>query len=90
MKAIYIENTKKFLKVKENENGEYYYCPKDNILLFSVNKDGDFEIISSCSHFQWFEVDAISYMQNLRQFKKYVIAEISDDFSINILVPKLQ
>ncbi len=90
MKTIYIENTKKFLKVKENENGEYYYCPKDNILLFSVNKDGDFEVINSCDHFQWFEVDAISYMQNLRQFKKYVIAEISDDFSINILVPKLQ
>jgi len=90
MKVIYVENARKFLRIEENEDGEYYYCPRCNVLLFSINKDGDFEIVNSCDHFEWFEVDAISYFQNLKQFKKYVIAEVSDDIFVNVLVPKLQ
>jgi len=90
MKVIYVENARKFLKIEEREDGEYYYCPRCNALLFYVNKDGDFEIVNSCDHFEWFEVDGMFYLQNLRQFKKYVIAEIDDDIFINVLVPKLQ
>jgi len=90
MKVIYVENARKFLKIEEREDGEYYYCPRCNVLLFSINKDGDFEIVNSCEHFQWYEVDGLFYLQNLRQFKKYVIAEVSYDFTINVLVPKLQ
>ena len=89
MKVIYVENARKFLKIEQNEDDEYYYCPRCNVLLFYIDKDGDFEITNSCPHFQWYEIDAISYFQNLRQFKKYVIAEVSYDFTINVLVPKL-
>jgi len=90
MKAIYVENVKKFLKIEQRNDGEYYYCPKDNVLLFYIDKDGDFQEMNSCDHFEWYEIDSISYMQNLKLLKKYIIAEIDDDFVVYLLVPKLQ
>jgi hypothetical protein len=88
MKEIELRNAKKYLRIEQKEDEDYYYCPLCNNLILIVDKNKNWHIGSSCRHFDFWLISITEYSLRYFQLRKMSAITIFDDINVYLLVPK--
>ena len=100
---IAIRITRRVSEMKEVKNlminrigeGTTYICSIDGTVLVEVHDDGTFESMSSCPHFEWWELTKACYYlgigdispEELKSLRKNAIMTLFEGMFVNVLVP---
>jgi len=85
----------KNLIINRSVEGTTFICPVDTTNLVEIHDDGSFESMSSCPHFEWWELTKACYYlgigdmspEELQQLRKNSVLTLTKGMFVYVLVP---